>query len=527
MPKIGEEMADPLPALIGGRYRPLRLIGRGGMGAVYEVEHTRTGQRLALKVLTKQPGASAERFKREARAASSIQSDYIVRVTDADVAPELEGAPFLVMELLEGADLERVTGDSPAAPNEVIGWMRQVARALDKAHAKGIVHRDLKPANLFLTRREDGSPLVKILDFGVAKMAGEATVLTQSDVLLGTPTFMAPEQTDSRGGSVTYRADLYALGLIAFKLLTGRSYWKGGTIAQLFAQLLIEPMAPPSERGSTLGPAFDAWFSRACERDIDKRFGSAGEQVEALAVALGLPEQRPPVEALAGASSLPEQRRPWDSIRPNSMRADSMRPPDSWSADSSQPSGASAENTTLGTAASLNGSSHSTARSKGSASGRRIAAGLGGAVAAAGIVATVVRGAAQRGTPIRSAADGVAAPVVEAPFGRATPRGLAIPSAMPAEVGIDAAALRSSGESPAGILAGSPASTPGISVASSPPGSPAGARLPSAATKPSPSAPRPAGPGAKVKPPLAAPAPPASPAKPSPSSAGDDIWRER
>jgi serine/threonine-protein kinase len=261
------------------------------MGVVYEVEHTHTGQHLALKVLTPQPGASVERFKREARAASSIQSDHIVRVTDADVAPELGGSPYLVMELLDGADLERVTRDQPAAPTDVLAWLRQVARALDKAHARGIVHRDLKPANFFLTQREDGSPLVKILDFGIAKMAAENTVLTNSDSFLGTPGFMAPEQTDSRGPPVTFQADLYALGLIAFRLLTGRSYWKTGSLAQLLAQILVEQMPPPSERGSTLGAAFDAWFLRACDRDMNKRFPSAFDQVEALAVALGLPQQ--------------------------------------------------------------------------------------------------------------------------------------------------------------------------------------------------------------------------------------------
>jgi serine/threonine-protein kinase len=261
------------------------------MGAVYMVEHTHTGQRLALKVLTTpQQNGSTERFKREARAASSIQSDHIVRVTDADVAPELGGAPFLVMELLEGDDLERVTADQPTPPDEVICWLGQVARALDKAHARGIVHRDLKPANLFLTKREDGSALVKILDFGIAKMVTEAT-LTQSDEFLGTPSFMAPEQTDSKGSPVTFRADLYALGLISFKFLTGRSYWKGGTLAQLFAQILVEAMPAPSERGATLGPEFDAWFLRACNREPSNRFGSAGEQVEALAAALGLPKQ--------------------------------------------------------------------------------------------------------------------------------------------------------------------------------------------------------------------------------------------
>lgn len=279
-----------LPALIGGRYRPLRLIGKGGMGVVYEVEHTHTGQRLALKVLTQPTGGSAERFKREARAASSIQSDHIVRVTDADSAPELDDAPFLVMELLDGADLERVTGDRPASPGDVILWLRQVARALDKAHAKGIVHRDLKPANLFLTQREDGTPLVKVLDFGIAKMAAEAT-LTQSDTFLGTPGFMAPEQADPKAAPITFQTDLYALGLIAFRLLTGRSYWTSGSLVQLLSQILVQPMAPPSERASGLGPAFDGWFLRACDRDANKRFSSAFEQVEALAAALDLPEQ--------------------------------------------------------------------------------------------------------------------------------------------------------------------------------------------------------------------------------------------
>ncbi len=280
-----------LPPLIGNKYRPVRVIGQGGMGVVYEVEHLHTGHRFALKVLARQPGASVERFKREARAVSRIQSDHVVRVTDADVAPELGGAPFLVMDLLVGADLEGVAGDRPAAPADVVDWLRQVARALAKAHEIGIVHRDLKPENIFLTRREDGSALVKLLDFGIAKMAAEGTSLTQSNSFLGTPGYMAPEQTDSRGPPVTSRSDLYALGLISFKLLVGRMYWQAGSLSQLFVQILTDPMPPPSERGSTLGPAFDAWFFRACNRDPAHRFASALEQVEALAAALGLPAQ--------------------------------------------------------------------------------------------------------------------------------------------------------------------------------------------------------------------------------------------
>jgi len=295
---------------IAGRYRTVRFIGKGGMGAVYEVEHLHTGQRLAMKVLaSRQPELSVERFKREARAASRIQSDHVVRVTDADVAPELEGAPFLVMELLSGSDLERATTDGPAPPADVLEWLRQVARALVKAHAAGIVHRDLKPENLFLTRREDGGPLVKILDFGIAKMVGAADAgsLTQSGQFLGTPYYMAPEQADSEA-DVTGRADLYALGLIAFRLLVGKSYWKPGSLPQLLAQILAESMVPPSTRGSTFGPAFDAWFLRSCDRDPGQRFEQAFEQIEALAVALGSAEHArmpTPAEGVVSPSSEP------------------------------------------------------------------------------------------------------------------------------------------------------------------------------------------------------------------------------
>jgi serine/threonine-protein kinase len=177
------------------------------------------------------------------------------------------------------------------SPEEVVLWLRQVARALVRAHARGIVHRDLKPENLFLTHNEDGSPLVKILDFGIAKVAGERMTLTRSNQLLGTPPYMAPEQADSSGRSVTARADGFALGLVAFRLLVGKTYWKQGSITQLLAQLLTEPMPPPSERGSSFGPTFDAWFLRACHRDPSERFASCDEQIEALAAAIHLPEQ--------------------------------------------------------------------------------------------------------------------------------------------------------------------------------------------------------------------------------------------
>ena len=275
------------------------------MGAVYEVEHARTGEHLALKVLLSSVGSSAEeleRFKREARAPARIKSEHVVRVTDADVAPELGGAPFLVMELLEGADLEREAAASPPPPATVIEWLRQVARTLDKAHGLGIVHRDLKPQNLFLARSEGRAPIVKILDFGIVKMAEESAGGTGSGQLLGTPKYMSPEQATAKG-RVTPAADRYSLGLVAYRLLTGESYYSGGVL-NILAKLLHEPLEPPSQRHPAFGSAFDAWFLKACDRNPEARFTSASKQIEALSAALGLPGN----EIQTEHAPIPEER---------------------------------------------------------------------------------------------------------------------------------------------------------------------------------------------------------------------------
>jgi serine/threonine-protein kinase len=285
-------IASGLPQIIGGKYRPYDVLGEGAMGIVYAVQHTLTDECFALKVMMASHAASPdaiERFKREARTSSRIKSEHVVRVLDADVAPELGGAPYLVMDLLEGADLEQVSDDKPVEPQRVVEWLRQVARPIDKAHRTGIIHRDLKPENLFLTHREDGSPVVKILDFGIAKIAAESTGSTQSGQLLGTPLYMAPEQARGDSAQIGPATDLFALGLIAYKLLTGLPYWRGTSVAGIIGEILYEPLAPPSARGHAMGAAFDAWFLRACHRDPPRRFESAEEQVEALARALGLP----------------------------------------------------------------------------------------------------------------------------------------------------------------------------------------------------------------------------------------------
>jgi len=290
-----------LPELIGGKYRPLGIIGEGAMGIVYSVEHILTGEQLALKVMTSHHGATRdaiERFKREARASAKIKSEHVVRIIDADVAPELDRAPYLVMDLLEGTDLEKASADQPVSPPLVLEWLRQIARALEKAHRIGIVHRDLKPENLFLSYREDGRPLIKILDFGIAKIAAESTGTTQSGQILGTPLYMSPEQARGDPAHIGPSSDLYALGLIAYKLLVGTPYWNATSVAGIIGQVLYEAMEPPSSRGSPLGPEFDQWFLRACNRDASLRFGSAIEQVEMLARALNLPTTDAALDAL-------------------------------------------------------------------------------------------------------------------------------------------------------------------------------------------------------------------------------------
>ena len=283
-------------SVIASRYRVERQLGQGGMGHVFLVQHVHTDERLALKLLRStvvQDQATLDRFRREARTPARIDSDHVVRVTDADVAPELGNVPFLVMEYLRGEDLEHLGGRrGPLPASEVVLLLSQAARALDKAHGLGIVHRDLKPENLFLTQREDGTPWIKILDFGIAKMTGgdvkEAGRLTATGQIFGTPLYMSPEQAMAESEKICAQTDVWALGLIAHRLLTGKEFWTATTLTHLVAQIAFEPIPAPSENGCTLGPAYDEWFSKCCAREIASRYRSAGEAVGALASALSV-----------------------------------------------------------------------------------------------------------------------------------------------------------------------------------------------------------------------------------------------
>ncbi|HTJ82517.1 MAG TPA: serine/threonine-protein kinase [Polyangiaceae bacterium] len=284
-------------SVFGGRYEIVRCIGSGGMGAVYEVLHRDTRRRRALKVLLPVLVSDADaraRFAQEATITADIVSDNLVDVFDAGVDDDT-GCPFIVLELLRGESL----GDALArgrrfAAAEAIEILRQIARALDKTHAAGIVHRDLKPDNLFAVTREDGATLVKILDFGIAKMVEEAGK-SRNTVNIGTPLYMSPEQL--HGARIDGRTDLYSLGHIAFELLTGESYWEAevralpSTLALVAAIQRGYPEAPrvrAGRLGLAVDATFDRWFLRAVAPNPDDRFRSGAEMVEALAMILGV-----------------------------------------------------------------------------------------------------------------------------------------------------------------------------------------------------------------------------------------------
>jgi serine/threonine-protein kinase len=313
-------------AVFHGRYEIVRCLAAGGMGAVYECVHLTTQKHRALKVMLPQVLASSgmrQRFELEARVTASIDSEHIVETFDAGV-DEVTGAPFLVMELLRGDDLANLLAQhGPFSPQEVVVLLSQAAMALEKTHAAGIVHRDLKPENLFLTRRDDGSPRLKILDFGIAKVVADGTKTSRNTAAIGTPLYMAPEQTTGEG-AIGPAADLYALGHIAYTLLSGQAYWteeqEALPVYALLSRMLEGPTEPPSARGArsgiVLSAAFDDWFARATARNQAARFDRASTQIGELAAVLGTPTLASTPPALSQRLSTPRSvDRPDDALR--------------------------------------------------------------------------------------------------------------------------------------------------------------------------------------------------------------------
>ncbi len=283
----------PIGAVLEGKYRVTREIGRGGMAAVYEAHNVDIGKRVAVKVLAAELITSRvvrERFIREARASAAIRSPYICDVYDSGM---FEERPFLVMELLEGESLyDMMTRVRRLDVATTLHVATQTCKGLIKAHEAGIVHRDLKPENIFLTHNEEGGLVAKLLDFGLAKFydptGGDAAQarLTREGALFGTPAYMSPEQAKGQG-EVDHRADLWALGCIVYECLTGRTVWNVDQgVAMILAQIAGAPLPRPSRYRSELPLGFDGWFFRALDRDVAKRFQTAREFVDSLAEVL-------------------------------------------------------------------------------------------------------------------------------------------------------------------------------------------------------------------------------------------------
>ena len=269
------------------KYRIVRVIGQGGMGVVYEAEHTTLGKRVAIKLMLEKYTGDSEavaRFTREALAASRIGNPHIIDVMDIGTAPD--GRSYVVMELLSGRPLSKVIeDDGQMPPQRVISIMRQVLKAVGAAHAKGIVHRDLKPDNIFLLDQGESGDFVKLLDFGISKMIDPdmqvaATKLTTTGVVMGTPLYMAPEQ--AMGAEIDHLADLYACGVIMYEMLAGKPPFDGATYAVLVAKLLTTEPPLLSDVRPGLSPKLVSAVHRALEKDPQNRFPG----VEAFAAAL-------------------------------------------------------------------------------------------------------------------------------------------------------------------------------------------------------------------------------------------------
>ena len=277
--------------VLGGKYRVDSALGRGGMGAVFAATELGHGARVAIKVLlshTEDDPVHRARFQREARAVKQLTSPHVARVLD--VGTSASGAPFIVMELLEGEDLEQVAGRrGPMPAPEVVDIAMQACAALAEAHALGIVHRDVKPRNLFMTRHLDGRRHVKVLDFGISKWleADDQTVLTRTSEVLGSPHYMSPEQL-STPRAVDARTDVWALGAAMYRMLAGRRPFEAETLPHVCARVLNSSPEPLPRVRLDLPPALVAVVARCLEKQPSARYGSVLALADALRPFLAL-----------------------------------------------------------------------------------------------------------------------------------------------------------------------------------------------------------------------------------------------
>jgi len=284
--------SDGAPAVgdvIAEKYRVESVVGTGGMGVVLAARHLQLGQTVAIKVLSAPDESRRQeantRFIREAQAAAGLRSDHVVRIYDVGTLPS--GLPYMVMELLHGSDLgSLLDAEIRLEQSLAVDFVLQACDAIAQAHMAGIVHRDLKPSNLFVTERSDGSPLLKVLDFGISKVMGDKGesidgTLTSTRAVMGSPYYMSPEQVrDAR--RVDGRTDIWALGVILYEALTGEPAFQADTFPGVCAAIVTDPPVPIHARRPDVDPELEAVVMRCLEKDPMRRFQSVGELIQAL-----------------------------------------------------------------------------------------------------------------------------------------------------------------------------------------------------------------------------------------------------
>jgi len=376
-----------------GKYRVERVLGKGGMGVVVAARHLELGELFAIKLLL--PALLGqrevlERFLREARAAARLKSEHVARVHD--VGRLENGVPYMLMEYLEGSDIKALIAEQgPLSFEDAIAYTLQVCDAIGEAHGHKIIHRDLKPANLFLIRRPNGTPCVKVLDFGISKHTGPEEVdLTGTHATIGSPLYMAPEQI-AKTKSVDVRCDIWSMGVVLYELVTGRSPFKAASMLEVVSRVLQEEPLPPSRLRRDLSEGLESVILRCLRKAPGERYQTIDELAEALRQLPAPKEEtasRAPTAKPVGTGTLllkPEPRveeEPAAKEEPRKMRMRTLRLP---SAPEIAPeAGAAADpGTTAGsaTASAWGQTAHSTQRKRTKA---MVIAGVGLVLAVAG-----------------------------------------------------------------------------------------------------------------------------------------------